>query len=155
MADRTRAHKLADRIREIVAETLKHRVKDPRVGFITITDARVTGDLRDATVFYTVYGDETERADTAVALESVKGMLRSEVGRQTGIKFTPTLAFVLDAVPESAANIEDLLRRAREADAEVARAAASASYAGDADPYRKPAEDADDDEGDGDTDEPA
>ncbi|HEU4543505.1 MAG TPA: 30S ribosome-binding factor RbfA [Jiangellaceae bacterium] len=148
MVDRTRAHKLADRIREIVAETLKHRVKDPRLGFITITDARVTGDLREATVFYTVYGDETERADTAVALESVKGMLRSEVGRQTGIKFTPTLAFVLDAVPESAANIEDLLRRAREADAEVARAAASASYAGDADPYRKPAEDEDADDED-------
>jgi ribosome-binding factor A len=144
MADRTRAHKLADRIREIVAETLKHRVKDPRLGFITITDARVTGDLREATVFYTVYGDETERADTAAALESVKGMLRSEVGRQTGIKFTPTLAFVLDAVPETAANIEDLLRRAREADAEVARAAASAKYAGDADPYRKPAEDDED-----------
>ena len=143
MADRTRAHKLADRIREIVAETLKHRVKDPRLGFITITDARVTGDLREATVFYTVYGDEAERADTAIALESVKGMLRSEVGKQTGIKFTPTLAFVLDAVPESAANIEDLLRRAREADAEVARAAAAASYAGDADPYRKPAEDED------------
>ena len=157
MADRTRAHKLADRIREIVAETLKHRVKDPRVGFITITDARVTGDLREATVFYTVYGDETERADTAKALESVKGLLRSEVGRQTGIKFTPTLTLVLDAVPESAANIEDLLRRAREADAEVARAAASASYAGEADPYRKPAEDAEeaDDEGDADADQPA
>ncbi len=152
MADRTRAHKLADRIREIVAQMLKHRVKDPRLGFITITDARITGDLREATVFYTVYGDESERADTAAALESVKGMLRSEVGRQTGIKFTPTLTFVLDAVPESAANIEDLLRRAREADAEVARSASSASYAGEADPYRKPTEDADD--GD-DEDEPA
>lgn len=146
MVDRTRAHKLADRIRVIVAETLKHRVKDPRVGFITITEARVTGDLREATVFYTVYGDEAERADTAAALESVKGMLRTEVGRQTGIKFTPTLAFVLDAVPESAANIEDLLRRAREADAEVARAAATAKYAGETDPYRKPPEDRDDGE---------
>lgn len=152
MADRTRAHKLADRIRVIVAEALKHRVKDPRLGFITITDARVTGDLREATVFYTVYGDETERADTAAALESVKGLLRSEVGRQTGVKFTPTLAFVLDAVPESAATIEDLLRRAREADAEVARAAANATYAGDTDPYRKPPEE----QGDGgDGDDPA
>lgn len=149
MADRTRAYKLADRIREIVAQTLKHRVKDPRLGFITITDTRVTGDLREATVFYTVYGDESERADTAAALESVKGMLRSEVGRQTGIKFTPTLTFVLDAVPESAANIEDLLRRAREADAEVARSAASASYAGEPDPYRKPVEDADDSDDEG------
>lgn len=140
MADRTRAHRLADRVREIVAETLERRVKDPRLGFITVTDARVTGDLREATVFYTVYGDESDRAGTAAALESVKGLLRSEVGRQTGIKFTPTLAFVADAVPETAANIEDLLRKAREADAEVARSAAAASYAGEADPYRKPIE---------------
>lgn len=144
MADRTRAHKLADRVQEIVAEALKHRVKDPRLGFITVTDARITGDLREATVFYTVYGDESDRAGTAVALESVKGLLRSEVGRQTGIKFTPTLAFVADAVPETAANIEDLLRKAREADAEVARSAAGADYAGEADPYRKPAEEDED-----------
>ncbi|HEX6196745.1 MAG TPA: 30S ribosome-binding factor RbfA [Jiangellaceae bacterium] len=138
MADQTRAHKLADRIHEIVAEALKHKVKDPRLGFVTITDTRVTGDLREATVFYTVYGDENEHADSAKALESVKGLLRSEVGRQTGIKFTPTLTFVADAIPETAAAIEDALRRAREADAQVARAAAGASYAGDADPYRKP-----------------
>lgn len=138
MADQTRAHKLADRIHEIVAEALKHKVKDPRLGFVTITDTRVTGDLREATVFYTVYGDENEHADSAKALESVKGLLRSEVGRQTGIKFTPTLTFVADAIPETAAAIEDALRRAREADAQVARAAARASYAGDADPYRKP-----------------
>jgi ribosome-binding factor A len=135
VADRTRAHKLADRIREIVAEALKTKVKDPRLGFVTVTDTRVTGDLREATVFYTVYGDDEERAESAVALASVKGLLRSEVGRQTGVKFTPTLTFVADAIPEVAANIEDLLRRARESDAEVARAAAGASYAGDADPY--------------------
>jgi ribosome-binding factor A len=145
VTERTRAHKLADRIREIVAEALKHKVKDPRLGFVTVTDTRVTGDLREATVFYTVYGDEAERDDSAVALESVKGLLRSEVGRQTGVKFTPTLTFVADAIPENAANIEDLLRKARESDAEVARAAARAEYAGDADPYRvADSEDADD-----------
>ncbi|HSI92439.1 MAG TPA: 30S ribosome-binding factor RbfA [Jiangellaceae bacterium] len=148
MADPTRAHRLADRIREIVAEALKRRVKDPRLGFITVTDARITGDLREATVFYTVYGDESERADTAVALESVKGLLRSEVGRQTGIKFTPTLTFVPDAVPETAANIEDLLRRAREADEQVARNAAGASYAGEPDPYRAPPPEPTDEGGD-------
>lgn len=136
MADQTRAHKLADRIQEIVAEALKRKVKDPRLGFVTVTDTRVTGDLREATVFYTVYGDETEQADSAKALESVKGLLRSEVGRQTGVKFTPSLTFVPDAVPENAASIEDALRRARESDAQVAQAAAGASYAGDADPYR-------------------
>lgn len=147
MADPARARKLADRIREIVAETLERRVKDPRLGFVTVTDARITGDLREATVFYTVYGDDDDRASTAAALESVKGMVRSEVGRQTGIKFTPTLAFVPDAIPDSAAHIDDLLRAARESDAEVAKAAANARYAGEADPYRKP-DDGDDESGD-------
>ena len=137
VADRARARKLADRIRVIVAETLEQRVKDPRLGFVTVTDARVTGDLHDATVFYTVYGDDAARADTAVALDSVKGLLRSEVGRQTGVRFTPTLTFVADAVPENAAHIDDLLRKAQESDA------AGASFAGEPEPYRTPAEDAD------------
>lgn len=143
VADRARARKLADRIRVIVAETLERRVKDPRLGFVTVTDARVTGDLHDATVFYTVYGDDAARAETAVALDSVKGLLRSEVGRQTGVRFTPTLTFVADAVPENAAHIDDLLRRAQESDAEVARNAAGASYAGEAEPYRMPGDDVD------------
>jgi ribosome-binding factor A len=143
VADRARARKLADRIRVIVAETLERRVKDPRLGFVTVTDTRVTGDLHDATVFYTVYGDDAARADTAVALDSVKGLIRSEVGRQTGVRFTPTLTFVADAVPENAAHIDDLLRKAQESDAEVARNAAGASFAGEAEPYRTPGEDAD------------
>ncbi len=143
MADRARARKLADRIQVIVAETLERRVKDPRLGFVTVTDARVTGDLHDATVFYTVYGDDAARTDTAAALESVKGLLRSEVGRQTGVRFTPTLTFVADAVPENAARIDDLLRKAQEADAEVARSAAGASFAGEPDPYRTPGDDQD------------
>ena len=138
MADAARARKLADRIRVIVAETLEMRVKDPRLGFITITDARVTNDLQQATVFYTVLGDDAARTDTAAALESARGVLRSEVGRQTGVRHTPTLAFVADAVPETAAHIEELLQRAAEADAEVHRAAAGAAYAGEADPYRAP-----------------
>jgi ribosome-binding factor A len=138
VADQARARKLADRIRVIVAETLERRVKDPRLGFVTVTDTRVTGDLHDATVFYTVYGDERARAETAAALDSVKGLLRTEVGRQTGVRFTPTLTFVADAVPENAARIDDLLRQARESDAAVARDAATASFAGDADPYRVP-----------------
>ena len=140
MADRARARKLADRIRVIVAETLERRVKDPRLGFVTITDARLTGDLHDATVYYTVFGDETDRVETAAALDSVKGLLRSEVGRQTGVRFTPTLSFVEDVVPENAARIDELLRRARESDAAVARSAATASFAGEADPYRAPTE---------------
>jgi ribosome-binding factor A len=134
--------RLADRVRVIVAETLETRVKDPRLGFITITDARVTNDLREATVFYTVYGSEQEQADTAAALESVKGVLRSEVGRQTGVRHTPSLAFVADAVPENARHIDDLLAKAAVTDAAVAAAAAGAEFAGEADPYRAPREEA-------------
>ncbi|WP_033819665.1 30S ribosome-binding factor RbfA [Kitasatospora sp. MBT63] len=149
MTDTARARKLADRIQVVVAETLQRRIKDPRLGYVTITDARVTGDLREATVFYTVYGDETERQASAAALESAKGVLRSEVGKQTGVRFTPTLTFVADALPDNAKNIDDLLDRARQSDAAVRTAAAGASYAGDADPYRVPGaeqDDADEDE---------
>lgn len=140
-----RVRKLADRIRVIVAETLETRVKDPRLGFVTITDVRVTGDLREATIFYTVYGDDESRAGTAAALESAKGVLRTEVGRQTGVRYTPSLAFVADAVPENARAISDLLAAAAAADAEVARARANAEYAGDPDPYRAPVDEADED----------
>jgi ribosome-binding factor A len=150
VTDTARARKLADRIRVVVAETLERRIKDPRLGFVTITDTRVTGDLREATVFYTVYGDEIERAATAAALESAKGVLRTEVGRQTGVRFTPSLAFVADAIPDTARQLDDLLIKARQQDAEVRSVAVGKTYAGDADPYRKPGED--DDELDADDD---
>ncbi|MEU2775488.1 30S ribosome-binding factor RbfA [Streptomyces sp. NPDC007162] len=143
MADNARAKRLADLIREVVAQKLQRGIKDPRLGsHVTITDTRVTGDLREATVFYTVYGDEEERKAAAAGLESAKGILRSEVGRAAGVKFTPTLAFVADALPDTARNIEDLLDRARQSDAKVREASAGADYAGEADPYRKPDEDA-------------
>ena len=145
MADPGRARRLAGRIKQIVAHSIELQIKDPRLGMVTITDVRVTGDLHDATVFYTVFGDEEERAASAAALESAKGVLRSEVGRQTGVRFTPTLTFVLDAVPESAAHIEDLLAVAAQADRQVAEARQGAKPAGDPDPYRKPREVVDDD----------
>ena len=143
MADAPRARTLAGRIREIVAATLESQVKDPRLGMVTITDAKVTPDLREATVYYTVYGDDEARQATAQALESAKGVLRSTVGRQTGIKFTPTLAFVADHVPEHAATIEDLLEAARAEDARVQELAAQAAHAGEPDPYRAPREEPD------------
>lgn len=130
--------KVAEQIRVIVAELIERRIKDPRLGFVTVTDVRLTGDGRDATVFYTVMGDDQARQDTAEALESAKGMIRSTVGKQLGMKFTPTIAFVLDAVPDTAAHLEDVLARARQSDAAVAAQAAGASYAGEADPYKHP-----------------
>jgi ribosome-binding factor A len=141
-----RARKLADRIRVVVAEMIEKRIKDPRLAFVTITDARITNDLREATVFYTVMGTEAERAETAAALDSAKGVLRTEVGRQTGVRFTPSLVFVADAVPENAKHIEELLRQAAAADAEVRLAAADAEYAAGADPYKADRADSVDDD---------
>jgi ribosome-binding factor A len=131
-----RVRKVADRVKVVVAEMLERRIKDPRLGFVTVTDVRVTGDTQHATVFYTVLGGPDEIDSTAAALVSATGVLRSEVGRQLGMRHTPTLEFVLDAVPDNARHIEDLLIKARESDAEVARMAQGASYAGDPDPYR-------------------
>lgn len=142
MASVARQRRLADRVKEIVAETLELRIKDPRLGFITVTDVRVTGDLREASVFYTVYGDDQEREATAAALASAQGVIRSEVGRQTGVKFTPSLTFIPDAIPDSARHVEELLSKAAEADQEVHRQATGATYAGDPDPYRHPTTDA-------------
>ncbi|GAA4906891.1 30S ribosome-binding factor RbfA [Tessaracoccus lubricantis] len=132
--------KLADQIKVILASTIDRRVKDPRLGFVTITEVRLTGDNREATAFYTVLGDDEDRAGSAAALESAKGMLRSTVGQQLGMKFTPTLEFVLDATPDSARHIEDLLAQVQASDAAAAAAAAGKEFAGEADPYRKPRE---------------
>jgi ribosome-binding factor A len=137
--DGPRARKLADRIAQIVAEMLERRVKDPRLGFVTVTDARVTGDLREATVFYTVYGSPQEQAETAAALKSATGLIRSEVGRQTGLRHTPSLVFLRDTLPEGAQHLEALVAQARAADEALAAARAGAVPAGDPDPYRAPA----------------
>lgn len=143
MTDVARARRLADRIKTVVAETVERGIKDPRLGFVTFTDARVTPDLREATLYYTVLGDDASRLGTAAALESAKGVLRAEIGKQCRLRFTPTLTFLTDQVPETADHIEALVREAREADARVAAAAATATPAGDADPYRHPVTDDD------------
>ncbi|MGC5616191.1 30S ribosome-binding factor RbfA [Georgenia sp. Z1491] len=140
MADSGRARRLAERIQQIVARMLDTRIKDPRLGFVTVTDVRVTGDLQHATVFYTVYGSDEDRAGTAAALRSATGILRSEVGKQTGVRLTPTLEFVLDALPSTAQDLADRLAEARLRDEQIAAAAAGATYAGDADPYKAPRE---------------
>ena len=138
-----RVRKIADRIKVIVAEMLERRVKDPRLGFVTVTDVRVSGDTQQASIFYTVFALEGEQssedvAGTAAALESAKGLLRSEVGRQLGMRHVPNLEFIHDALPETARHIDDLLEKARQSDAAVAATATGAAYAGDADPYKKP-----------------
>jgi len=140
MAQGDRAAKVADRIKEVIAKRLEKGLRDPRVGFVTITDVRVTGDLQHASVFYTVDGTDEERADTAAGLKAATGMLRTEVGRNLNTRLTPSLEFIADAIPENAASIEALLREAAERDNEARAQAANATYAGDEDPYVKPRE---------------
>jgi len=136
MTDPARVRRHAERVRELVASVVRTQIKDPRLGMLTITDARITGDLRDATVFYTVLGDTAAKTGTAAALESAKGLLRSTVGKALGLRYTPTLSFVLDDVQDHAKHIDELLATARESDAEIHRRAAGAHYAGDPQPYK-------------------
>jgi ribosome-binding factor A len=140
MVDVGRARRLSKRIGTVVATAIEFEIKDPPLAFVTITDTKVTGDLHDATLYYTVRGetlqDEPDYAGAAAALERAKGTLRSRVGAATGVRFTPTLAFVLDKVPETSAHMEELLARARAADEDLARVRQGAKHAGDVDPYR-------------------
>ena len=145
MAGFERRSRVADRIRVVLSERLQKGLRDPRLGFVTITDVRVTGDLQNASVFYTVYGTDEERAGTAAALKAATGLLRSEVGRKLNTRLTPTLEFIADALPEEASHLTELLREARERDAAVQSLAAVAHYAGDEDPYKHD-EDEDEDE---------
>lgn len=138
MADAARARQIAERILVIVAEAVEMRIKDPRIGFVTFTAARLTADLREATVFFTVYGDDDARNDTMTALNSARGVIRSEMGKRLGLKHTPSLTFVLDALPETAAHIDELLQKAAAADEAVHAQAEGASFAGEADPYKHP-----------------
>jgi len=142
MSDPAKTRRHAERVKELVA-SLVREIKDPRLGMVTITDARITGDLREATVYYTVLGDQTEQAATAAALESAKGMLRTRVGHALSLRHSPSLAFVLDNVQDQAKEIAELLAEARNRDAEVQALAAGKQYAGDPDPYKSDEEDDD------------
>ena len=138
MSPSHRTLKVADRIKVVVAQILETKIKDPRLGFVTVTDARVTGDLHMASVFYTVLGDEDARASTAAALDSAKGAIRSALGRELGLRITPSIEFFEDGLPESAKALDSLLERVHAQDAEVAALRKNATYAGGEDPYKAP-----------------
>ncbi len=138
MSQSHRSQKVADRIKVVVAGLLEGKIKDPRLGFVTITDTRITGDLQHASVFYTVLGDDEQRASTAAALESAKGVIRAAVGKDLGVRITPSIDFFSDALPESAKALESLLETVHQRDAEVIALRANAKFAGEADPYKAP-----------------
>lgn len=137
MAGSQRSRKVADRIHEVVAEMCERKIKDPRLGFVTITEVRVNSDLQHAAIFYTVFGDTEARAGTAAAFESAKGLIRSAVGKELGARVTPTLEFIADAIPETAAHMEKLLAETAAHDAEIAAASSNSTFAGDANPYKE------------------
>ena len=136
MGQSHRSQKVADRIKVVVAQQLETKIKDPRLGFVTVTDARVTGDLQNASIFYTVFGDEDQRAATAAALESAKGVIRSAVGRELQTRITPSIEFFEDGLPESAKALDTLLDKVHQRDAEVANLRKGATPIAGDDPYK-------------------
>ncbi len=138
MVDHARARKLAERIKVLVAEALERAVKDPDLGFVTITDVRVTPDLQHAKIFFTVFGSDEDKKRSGEIIEQNRGIIRREVGRGLSIRLTPTIEFVTDEVPEVAAHLNDVLAEAKARDEEIARLAAEAKFAGDENPYKEP-----------------
>ena len=138
MVDAARARKLAERIKVLVAEALERAVKDPDLGFVTITDVKVTPDLQHSTIFYTVYGTAEDKTRSAQIIDRNRGVIRREVGHNLNIRLTPTIEFVADEIPETAAHMNDLLAEAKARDAEVARQASEAKWAGEENPYKEP-----------------
>lgn len=140
MADNARAGRMAKRIQTIVATALEHQHQDRRLELITVTDTRMTGDLHNATVYYTVRGqtieEEPDYEAAAEALHRHRGQLRKLVGDQLSVRTTPTLAFERDTVPEASAHMEQLLAKARARDEELAELKKNATPAGDPDPYK-------------------
>lgn len=147
MVDHARARKLAERIKVLVAEALERAVKDPDLGFVTVTDVRVTPDLQHATIYYTVFGTDEDKARSAEIIEKNRGRIRGEVGRGLSIRLTPTIEFISDVVPETAAHLADVLAEAKRRDEQVAKLAAGAKFAGDENPYKEPRKHEDEEDG--------
>lgn len=136
MVDHARARRLSERIKVLAAEALERVVKDPDLGFVTITDCHVTPDLATSKIFYTVFGDSEQKELSAEILETYRGRIRKDIGSRLGIKITPTIEFVTDEIPESAAALNQLLAEAKQRDSDLAKNASVAKPAGDEDPYK-------------------
>ncbi|WP_100010922.1 30S ribosome-binding factor RbfA [Lentibacillus sediminis] len=109
MAD-MRANRVAEQMKKEMGEILTRKIKDPRVGFVTVTDVEVTGDLQQAKVFISVLGDELEKQDTLLGLAKAKGFIRSEIGKRIRLRKTPEISFEFDEALEYGNRIETILR---------------------------------------------
>jgi len=106
-----RAHRVAEQMKKELGDIITRKIKDPRVGFVTITDVEVTGDLQQAKIYISVLGNEEERQDTLVGLAKAKGFIRSEIGKRIRLRKTPELSFEMDETIEQGNRIETLLRQ--------------------------------------------
>ncbi|WP_404452663.1 30S ribosome-binding factor RbfA [Virgibacillus necropolis] len=105
-----RANRIAEQMKKELGEIISRKLKDPRVGFVTVTDVEVTGDLQQAKIFISVLGDEKQKHDTLVGLAKAKGFIRSEIGQRIRLRKTPELVFEFDEALEYGNRIETILR---------------------------------------------
>ena len=111
-----RANRVAEQMKKELGDIIGRKLKDPRVGFITVTDVEVTGDLQQATVYITSLGNEREKEATLKGLEKAKGFIRSEIAKRIRLRITPELTFEFDASTEYGNKIDQLLRQLHESE---------------------------------------
>ncbi|GEM00813.1 ribosome-binding factor A [Halolactibacillus halophilus] len=111
-----RANRVAEQMKKELGDILNRKLKDPRVGFVTITDVEVTGDLQQATIYLTILGSEDEKEATLKGLTKAKGFIRSEIGHRIRLRKTPELFFEIDHTIETGNRIEKLIRDLHESD---------------------------------------
>jgi ribosome-binding factor A len=109
----TRQRRVQELLVQEISDIVRRDLKDPRVGFLTITDAEVTPDLRHARVYFTVLGDHTQREETEKALKRAAGFIRAEFARRAQMRFVPELRFDYDAALERGTRIHELLEQVR------------------------------------------
>lgn len=109
--DYPRAARLGEAIKEEISDIIQRGLKDPRIGFVTITGVEVSHDLRHATVFFSILGSESERKETLAGLDSARGYIRTELGKRIRLKFLPELSFKLDKTIEESQRITELIQK--------------------------------------------
>jgi ribosome-binding factor A len=105
-----RVNRVGEQMKKELGDILGKKIKDPRVGFVTVTDVEVTGDLQQAKIFISVLGDEKQKQDTLIGLAKAKGFIRSEIGQRIRLRKTPELLFEFDEAIEKGNRIEHILR---------------------------------------------
>lgn len=113
MAEGKRSERVADLIQREISDLLLRSIKDPRIGFVTVTRVSVTDDCRTAKIYYSVVGTSEEKEASLKGLESAKGFIRRELGRRVTLRYTPELSFQFDPSIEYAIHIEEVLRDLR------------------------------------------